>query len=180
MTSQTVYLHSYPSYQSECPAHFTLRPESRAAAMLQPSMHHLCHKKVSVALCSGGKQWMKSVMDTESSLSKDVKRFLTASQSWDPALTLSASCQQASFSVYICVYAPVYPSVYTSDNTSVYTSLYPSVYPSGYTAVSPICLHNGLHTCLACHSTWDACLNLRWTVTCTLLHCLLFGYSVTS
>ena len=39
---------------------------------------------------------MKSVMDTESSLSKDVKRFLTASQSWEAALTLSASCQQAS------------------------------------------------------------------------------------
>ncbi|KAL0041117.1 hypothetical protein WJX77_005471 [Trebouxia sp. C0004] len=44
---------------------------------------------------AGGKQWMKSVMDTESSLSKDVKRFLAASQSWEPALTLSASCQQA-------------------------------------------------------------------------------------
>ncbi|KAL0046332.1 hypothetical protein WJX82_009330 [Trebouxia sp. C0006] len=44
---------------------------------------------------AGGKQWMKSVMDTESSLSKDVKRFLSASQSWEPALTLSASCQQA-------------------------------------------------------------------------------------
>ena len=43
---------------------------------------------------------MKSVMDTESSLSKDVKRFLTASQSWEPTLTLSASCQQASYSVY--------------------------------------------------------------------------------
>ena len=69
-------------------------------------MHHLCFGKVSVTqvsitqvsdvLCAGGKQWMKSVMDTESSLSKDVKRFLTASQSWEPALTLFASCQQAS------------------------------------------------------------------------------------
>ena len=79
--------------------------------MLQPMMHHLCFgklsveklsvekvsvTKVSVAWCAGGKQWMKSVMDTESSLSKDVKRFLSASQSWEPALTLSASCQQAS------------------------------------------------------------------------------------
>ena len=61
---------------------------------------------------------MKSVMDTESSLSKDVKRFLTASQSWEPALTLTASCQQASFSVYTSVYAPGYPSVYKSVYTS--------------------------------------------------------------
>jgi len=60
------------------------------------------------------------VMDTESSLSKDVKRFLSTSQSWEPALTLSASCQQASCTVY----TSFYPSVYTSVNTSVYTSVY--------------------------------------------------------
>ena len=42
-----------------------------------------------------GKQWMKSVMDTESALSKDAKRFLSSSQSWEAVLDLSSHCQQA-------------------------------------------------------------------------------------
>ena len=42
-----------------------------------------------------GKQWMKSVMDTESALSKEAKRFLSSSQSWEAVLDLSKQCQQA-------------------------------------------------------------------------------------
>lgn len=42
-----------------------------------------------------GKQWMKSVMDTESPLSKEAKRFLTSSQSWEAVLDLTNQCQQA-------------------------------------------------------------------------------------
>ena len=38
---------------------------------------------------------MKNMMDTESSLSKEAKRFLSSSQAWEAALNLSASCQQA-------------------------------------------------------------------------------------
>ena len=43
-----------------------------------------------------GKQWIKSVLDTESAVSKDAKRFLSSSQSWEAVLDLSSQCQQAS------------------------------------------------------------------------------------
>ena len=52
-----------------------------------------------------GKQWMKSVMDTESALSKDAKRFLSSSQSWEAVLDLSNQCLQACLpSIPSCCY----------------------------------------------------------------------------
>lgn len=60
-----------------------------------------------------GKQWMKSVMDTESALSKDAKRFLSSSQSWEAVLDLSGQCQQA------CICPTSYnknPKLYNSFN----------------------------------------------------------------
>lgn len=47
-----------------------------------------------------GKQWMKSVMDTESALSKEAKRFLSTFQSWEAVLDLCNQCQQACPSLY--------------------------------------------------------------------------------
>ena len=44
---------------------------------------------------------MKGVLDTESPVSKEVKRFLASSLSWEAALDLSASCQQVCS--YCCI-----------------------------------------------------------------------------
>ena len=62
---------------------------------------------------AGKKQWMKSVMDTESAFTKELKRFLCSSQSWEPVLDLSSQCQQASMALAglpLALQAPVLSS----------------------------------------------------------------------
>ncbi len=89
---------------------------------------------------------------------------LACNSTWEPALTLSASCQQASYYVYTSLYAPVYPSVYTSVNkfvyqsaySSVYPSVYPYVYPSVYPSVYP-CVYKSVHPSVytSVYHTWE-------------------------
>lgn len=48
----------------------------------------------SCARRAGGKQWMKSMLDIESPLSKELKQFLHSSNSWEALLDLSNSCRK--------------------------------------------------------------------------------------